>query len=109
MYYKEKVIERLISIINMSSGWHLKISDLPKIYKLKNKKEPKVHLYVFKSDNSLYILLIDLYHLSFPADIIQKGKLIKRGHFDDLVKIYEKIKDNRCNLVNITNKELLNV
>ena len=46
LYYKDKVIDRLIGIINYSNNNIYSKTDLPHIFKLKNKEEPKIHLYI---------------------------------------------------------------
>ena len=101
LYYREKVVDRLINIINIFCGDEYSTNDLPYIFKLKNKKDPKIHLYITVNDNVAEILLIDLYHLSIPADIYSNGRLIQRISFRDLPKMYNKYKKNKYNLNNI--------
>ena len=105
IYYKEKVVDRIISIINKSSNLEYSKSDLPYIYKLKNNIESKVHIYIIVNNSLAKILLIDLYHLSIPADIYSNGKLVKRVSLDDLKEMYVKLKNNKCNLNNIIKKD----
>lgn len=101
LYYKEKVVDRLIDIINISCDDEYSINDLPHIFKLKNKKDPKIHLYVIVDGDVAKILLIDLYHLSIPADIYSNGRLVQRISFSDLPYIYNKHHKNKYNLNNI--------
>lgn len=101
-YYNGKCIDRLLDIINESNDKCYTRSDLPNIYKLKHRKESEVHLYVQIDNESLFVLLIDLFHLSLPADIYVNGRLIKRTGLKDLDNIYSKFKNNKYNLNNIT-------
>ena len=98
IYYKENVIDRLIDIINESNNSNYDNDDLCNIYKLKNLKYPKIHLYVKIVDGIMFILLIDLYHLSMPGDLYANHRLIKRTSLNDLIKIYNKYKDYNYNL-----------
>lgn len=102
MYYNGKCIDRLLDIINESNDKCYTRSDLPNIYKLKHRKESEVHLYIQIDNESLFVLLIDLFHLSLPADIYVNGRLIKRTGLKDLDNIYSKFKNNKYNLNNIT-------
>jgi hypothetical protein len=101
LYYKEKTIDRLLMIINESNNETYKKKDLPIIYKLKHNKEPKIHLYISIKNNIVKILLIDLYHLSIPADLYSNGKLTKRITLNDLPTLYNKVSNYNYNLNNI--------
>ncbi len=103
LYYNGNNIERLIRIINRSNNTKFDKGSLTTIYKLKNKKEPKIHFYVQIVNNSMSILLIDLYHLSIPGDIYQKGKIVKKILLGDLPVIYNKYKNYTYNLNNVIN------
>lgn len=107
LYYKEKVIERLIDIINKFHNANFQVSDITKIFKLKNKFESKIHLYVIINNDVAEILLIDLYHLIIPGDLYSNHRLVKRITFNDLPKKYDKVKDNCYNLSNILEKQLV--
>ena len=88
-------------MINKTNNSNYKVSDLPNIYKLKNYKESKIHLYVQILNEYILILLVDLYHLSIPGDIYSNHKFKKRIALKDLVDIYNKYKDYGYNLNNI--------
>ncbi|MBP3920978.1 MAG: hypothetical protein J6D28_05370 [Bacilli bacterium] len=98
LYYNGKAIDRLISLINKTNNSNYSLMDLPNIYKLKNDKEPKIHLYVQILNDSALILLIDLYHLSIPGDLYSNHRFIKRISLRDLPKIYTKYKEYDYNL-----------
>ena len=101
LYPKERVMDRLINIINISSGNDYDKSDICNIYKLKNINEPKIHLYVEFENNHMNVLLIDLFHLDIPADIYQNNRHIKTILLADFPKMYEKVKNNRYSLNHI--------
>ena len=61
-------------------------------------------MYTFLTEGKLKILLIDLHHLSIPGDIYSKGQLIKRVDLKDMNKLYEKVKNHKYDLNNITKK-----
>ncbi len=101
LYYNGKVIDRLLRIINKFNTINYNLSDLPNIYKLKNNVVPKVHLYVQIINNSVLFLLIDLYHLSIPADLFSNNKLVRRGSLSELKNVYNKFQYYSYNLNNI--------
>ncbi len=101
LYYKSDTIDRLLNIINKSNNSSYTKNDLQNIYKLKHKDKPKIHLYIKIDNGSVLILLIDLFHLSLPADVYVNGKLAKRSGLKDLSNVYSKHKDNTFNLNNI--------
>lgn len=107
LYYKEKTIDRLLMIINKSNNEKYEKKDLTIIYKLKHNKEPKIHLYISIENNIAKILLIDLYHLSIPADLYSNGRLIKRITLNDLTNLYNKVSEYNYNLNNILKDELV--
>lgn len=107
LYYKEKTIDRLLMIINKSNKEKYEKKDLTIIYKLKHNKEPKIHLYISIENNIAKILLIDLYHLSIPADLYSNGRLIKRITLNDLTNLYNKVSEYNYNLNNILKDELV--
>lgn len=101
LYYKDKVIDRLLNIINNSNNNIYSKNDLPNIFKLKNRVEPQIHLYIIINNSLARILLIDLYHLSIPGNLYINNRFIKSITLDDLFKLYEKIKKNKYSLNNI--------
>ena len=112
IYYNGKSVDRLINLINKTNNSNYSLVDLPSIYKLKNNKEPKIHLYVQILDEYILIFLIDLYHLSIPGDLYSEHKLIKRIFLRDLPNLYNKYKEYNYNLnkiLNIEEKELQSV
>ena len=78
IYYSGEVTNRLLILINKTNNSNYTSGDLPNIYKLKNNKEPKIHLYMEIIGNDALILLINLYHLSIPGDLYLKHRLIKK-------------------------------
>lgn len=101
IYYKEKVIDRLINIINEVNDEQYEKKDLPYIFKMKNKSYPKLHLYITVNNNFAKIILIDLFHIGIPGDKYSKGKFIKSVSLKDVTKIYDKLKKNSYDLNNI--------
>ena len=91
----------MIRIINEFNTINYNLSDLPNIYKLKNNVVPKVHLYVQIINNSVLFLLIDLYHLSIPADLFSNNRLVRRGSLSELKIVYNKLQYYSYNLNNI--------
>ena len=109
IYNNGKTIERLLSLINKTNNSSYSLIDLPNIFKLKNNKEPKIHLYVQILNGYILILLIDLYHLSIPGDLYFNNKLTKKISLRDLPNLYNKYKDYNYNLnkiLEIDEKEL---
>nr|DAI46449.1 MAG TPA: hypothetical protein [Caudoviricetes sp.]DAM40463.1 MAG TPA: hypothetical protein [Caudoviricetes sp.] len=104
LYPRKDVIDRLINIINYSNNPKYQNKDIISICKFKNKNNRKIHLYTFLTEGKLKILLIDLHHLSIPGDIYSKGQLIKRVDLKDMNKLYEKVKNHKYDLNNITKK-----
>ena len=94
-------------IINKSNNETYKKKDLTIIYKVKHNKEPKIHLYISIENNIAKILLIDLYHLSIPADLYSNGRLIKRITLNVLPTLYNKVSEYNYNLNNILKDELV--
>ena len=107
LYDNGKPINRLITLINETNGSNYSRKDLPSIYKLKNIKEPKIHLYIKIINKSIVILLIDLYHLSIPADIYLNHQLTKKITLKDLSILYNKYKNYNYNLNHIIRSEEL--
>ena len=98
LYNNGDAISRLLNLINKTNNSNYSLKDLPNIYKLKNNKEPKIHLYVQIINNCILILLIDLYHLSIPGDLYINHRLIKKNSLRDLSKVYNKYKEYNYNL-----------
>lgn len=109
LYYNGEAINRLIRIINTVNNSSYTLNDLPNIYKIKNSKIPKIHLYCQILNGSMLILLVDLYHLSIPGDLYLNHKFVKRITLKDLPNIYEKYKkyDYNLNSIQKTNDKKL--
>lgn len=57
--------KRLKTIIDNSRNDNVETSKL--IYKLKNKKDNKIHFFIERENNIAKLLLVDLYHLAIPS------------------------------------------
>lgn len=100
----DEKVKRLINIINNQNNSDYKLSDINNIFKFKHKECSALHIYVEKDNDTLKILLIDLFHLSIKADIYSNKKKVKSG---DLKKIYEKNSKNSYNLNNILKEDFM--
>ena len=78
IYDNGRVVDRLISIINYESGLRLTKNDISHIFKLKSKDNKKVHIYINLNSEIAELILVDLYHLSMPADVWSNKRLVKR-------------------------------
>lgn len=101
LYYNREAADRLIDIINISNSSTYSKEDLEKIYKLKYKKDKCLHMYISIDSGNAEILLIDLYHLSLPSDLIQNHRVVKRGSLKQTKKLYSKYENCTYNLNNI--------
>lgn len=101
IYDNGKVVDRLINIINYKSGLAFTKNDITHIFKLKSKDNRKLHIYISLCDAKAEIVLVDLYHLSMPADIWKNKRIVKRGSLDETKKAYGKYESYKFNLNNI--------
>lgn len=101
IYDNGLVFDRLISIINYKTNLNIKKKDMLHIYKLKNKNNKNIHIYISLVKTRAVLLLIDLYHLSIPADKWSNGRMVRRGSLRETKKSYEKFKIFNYNLNNI--------
>ena len=103
IYDNGKVVDRLIKIINYKSSLQITKNDINHIFKLKHKDNKKLHIYINLNSEKAELILIDLYHLSMPADIWKNKKLVKRGSLEETKKSYRKFEQCKYNLNNILN------
>ena len=105
LYYNRTVADRLICIINLSCSTKYTKDDLKYIYKLKSASDKNLHIYIKVSRGNVKMLLIDLYHLSLPADLIKNNIVVRRGSIEELKRKYLKYESCNYNLNNIINRE----
>lgn len=101
IYDNGKVVDRLINIMNYKSGLSLTKKDIVHIFKLKSKDNRKLHIYISLNGETAELVLVDLYHLSMPADIWQNRRVVKRGSLDETKRAYGKYESYKFNLNNI--------
>ena len=101
IYDNGRVVDRLIKIINYKSGLVFTKKDISHIFKLKNKDNKRLHIYISLCGEKAEIVLIDLYHLSMPADIWKNKRIVKKGSLDETKRMYGKYESYKFNLNNI--------
>lgn len=95
-------IERLLKIINGTQKTKYKMSDIPYILKLNNKKDERLHFFIKYSGKNASLILIDLYHLAIYGEWYKGGKFMHNS----ISKTYKHNKNNSCKLEKIL--ELIN-
>lgn len=106
LYDNGKVFSRLVDIINYENNTTISKNDvISHVFKLKNKDDRKLHIYLSVVNDTAELILIDLFHLSMPSDIWKNGIKVRKGSLDETKKVYEKYKNYGYNLSNVLNDD----
>ena len=93
-----KNLKRLLNIINTYQD--INLTSCAGVIKCKSKKNTEFQLYLTKQDETLNIILVDLYHLGLPANNLIRGNLI-RNNEDNIRRIYNKRKNRNFCISNL--------
>lgn len=74
LYEKKVDTDRVLAIINRQS--EKKLTDITKLIKFKSYFQKTFQLYIQKIGSTMYIFLIDLYHLGLPGDMHTERHII---------------------------------
>ncbi len=91
-------LKRLLNIINTYPD--INLTSCAGIIKCKSKHNTEFQLYLTRQDETLNIILLDLYHLGLPANNLIRGNLIRNGE-DNIRKIYNKRKNRSFCISNL--------